>query len=74
MPTNVVPSILVAEDDLATRALLRATLEPADYRVRDVDRGAAALAEIKRCPPDVALLANRGAIRVQTRARRHAIR
>jgi putative two-component system response regulator len=50
------PSILVAEDDLATRALLRATLERADYRVRDVDNGASALEEIKRCPPDVALL------------------
>jgi putative two-component system response regulator len=48
--------ILVAEDDLATRALLRATLERADYLVRDFDNGAAALAEIIRCPPDVALL------------------
>ena len=50
------PSILVAEDDLATRALLRASLERADYQVRDVDNGASALAEITRCPPDVALL------------------
>jgi cyclic di-GMP phosphodiesterase len=50
------PSILVAEDDLATRALLRATLERADYRVRDFDNGASALADITRCPPDVALL------------------
>ena len=50
------PSILVAEDDLATRALLRATLERADYRVRDVDNGASALEEIGRCAPDVALL------------------
>jgi putative two-component system response regulator len=48
--------ILVAEDDLATRALLRATLERADYLVRDFDNGAAALTEIIRCPPDVALL------------------
>ena len=36
--------ILVAEDDLATRALLRATLERADYRIRDFDNGASALA------------------------------
>ncbi len=50
------PTILVAEDDLATRALLRAALERADYVVRDVDNGASALAEITRCPPDVALL------------------
>lgn len=50
------PSVLVAEDDLATRALLRATLERAGYQVRDVEDGAAALAEIMRCPPDVALV------------------
>ena len=50
------PSILVAEDDLATRALLRATLDRANYQVREVDNGASALAEIIRCPPDVALL------------------
>lgn len=50
------PSILVAEDDVATRALLRASLERADYSVRDVDNGASALAEITRQPPDVALL------------------
>jgi len=50
------PSILVAEDDLATRALLRASLERADYQVRVVDNGASALAEITRHPPDVALI------------------
>ena len=50
------PSILVAEDDLATRALLRVSLERADYRVRVVEDGKAALAEITRHPPDVALL------------------
>ena len=50
------PSILVAEDDAATRALLRATLTRADYRVREFDNGASALAEMKRCSPDIALL------------------
>jgi putative two-component system response regulator len=50
------PSILVAEDDVATRALLRISLERADYRVRVVDDGASALAEITRHPPDMALL------------------
>jgi len=50
------PSILVAEDDVATRALLRISLERADYRVRVVEDGGAALAEITRHPPDVALL------------------
>ena len=55
-PSRIQPSILVAEDDLATRALLRATLGRASYHVREVDNGASALAEINRCPPDVALL------------------
>jgi putative two-component system response regulator len=55
-PRVETPSIFVAEDDLATRALLRATLERADYHVRAVDNGASALAEITRNPPDVALL------------------
>lgn len=50
------PSILVAEDDLATRALLRVALERARYTVRALDNGADALAEILRSPPDVALL------------------
>lgn len=50
------PSILVAEDDVATRALLRATLARADYRVREFDNGASALAEMQRYPPDIALL------------------
>jgi putative two-component system response regulator len=50
------PSILVAEDDLATRALLRATLQRAQYRVREFDNGADALIDIQRMPPDVALL------------------
>jgi len=50
------PSIVVAEDDAATRALLRVVLERAGYRVRLVDNGADALAEIEGEPPDVALL------------------
>jgi putative two-component system response regulator len=55
-PKSNSPSIVVAEDDTATRALLRAVLERAGYRVRNVDNGADALAEIRREPPDVALL------------------
>ena len=50
------PSIVVAEDDVATRALLRVVLERAGYEVRQVDNGADALTEIMREPPDVALL------------------
>lgn len=51
-----VPTVLVAEDDVATRALLRAALERAGYGVREFDNGADALAEMQRRPPDVALL------------------
>jgi putative two-component system response regulator len=50
------PSVVVAEDDTATRALLRVVLERAGYTVVLVDNGADALDEILRRPPDVALL------------------
>jgi putative two-component system response regulator len=50
------PSVVVAEDDTATRALLRVVLERAGYVVRLVENGADALDEILRRPPDVALL------------------
>lgn len=50
------PSVVVAEDDMATRALLRVVLERAGYVVRLVENGADALEEILRRPPDVALL------------------
>jgi putative two-component system response regulator len=49
-------SVVVAEDDLATRALLRACLGRADYQIRDFENGADALAAILRDPPDIALL------------------
>jgi putative two-component system response regulator len=50
------PSVVVAEDDVATRALLRVVLERAGYAVRLVENGSDALDEILRRPPDVALL------------------
>ena len=49
-------SVVVAEDDTATRALLRVCLERADYEVREFDNGLDALDEIICHPPDVALL------------------
>lgn len=49
-------SVVVAEDDLATRALLRACLARGDYQVREFENGADALAAILRDPPDVALI------------------
>jgi putative two-component system response regulator len=50
------PSVVVAEDDMAARALLRVVLERAGYIVRLTENGAEALAEIQRWPPDIALL------------------
>jgi putative two-component system response regulator len=50
------PSVVVAEDDVATRALLRVVLERAGYAVHLVENGSDALDEILRRPPDVALL------------------
>lgn len=50
------PSVLLAEDDLATRALLKATLQRADYAVRDFADGASALDAILSHAPDIALL------------------
>ncbi|MGH2393316.1 MAG: response regulator transcription factor, partial [Candidatus Limnocylindria bacterium] len=50
------PTILVADDDAAMRALLRASLERADYDVRDVEDGRAVLAEVAARMPDVALI------------------
>ncbi|HEX3220422.1 MAG TPA: HD domain-containing phosphohydrolase [Candidatus Limnocylindria bacterium] len=49
-------SVLLAEDDLATRALLKATLQRADYSVRDFADGASALDAILSQAPDIALL------------------
>jgi len=50
------PTILIADDDVAMRALLRASLERADYVVRDVEDGRAVLAEVAARMPDVALI------------------
>lgn len=55
-PVVPLASIVVAEDDAATRALLCAVLERAGYGVRSVETGADALAEVLREPPEVALL------------------
>ena len=52
----VQPSIVIAEDDLATRALLKATLGRDGYAVREFDNGADALDDIRRRPPDLVLL------------------
>ena len=55
-PNTYRPTILVADDDAAMRALLRASLERANYQVRDVEDGRAVLAEVSARVPDVALI------------------
>jgi len=50
------PTILIADDDAAMRALLRASLERAHYDVRDVEDGRGVLAEVAARMPDVALI------------------
>ncbi len=48
--------ILIADDDAAIRALLRATLERAGYAVRESSNGLEVLDEILRDQPDLVLL------------------
>ncbi len=50
------PSVLVAEDDPKTSALLRLYLENAGFSVRIVDTGPKTLAEARRSEPDLVLL------------------
>jgi putative two-component system response regulator len=50
------PTILVADDDAGIRALLRATLERAGYRVVEARDGADALVNVQRHAPDLLLL------------------
>jgi two-component system KDP operon response regulator KdpE len=49
-------TVLVVDDDLAIRRLLRSTLERADYRVFDAVDARSALASVQRDPPDAVLL------------------
>ncbi|MDX2495409.1 MAG: EAL domain-containing protein [Desulfuromusa sp.] len=50
------PLILVVDDDLATRLLMRASLEKAGYRVEEAEDGLVAVAEFEQLKPDVILL------------------
>jgi signal transduction histidine kinase len=49
-------TVLVVDDDPSNRALLRAILESAGYRVVEAESGAGALGELERQPPDLVLL------------------
>jgi len=50
------PLLLIVDDELAIRRLLRHTLERASYRVREAETGGEALAVAKAEDPDVILL------------------
>jgi two-component system KDP operon response regulator KdpE len=50
------PEILVIDDEIQIRRLLRVTLESAGYRVREVDAGQAGLGEIAFRRPDAVIL------------------
>ncbi len=50
------PLILVVDDDLATRLLMRASLEKAGYRVAEAEDGLVAITEFEQLKPDVILL------------------
>jgi two-component system KDP operon response regulator KdpE len=49
-------TVLVIDDEVQIRRLLRLTLEDAGYAMRDVDNGEAGLAEAKRHAPDAIIL------------------
>ncbi|GAB2832310.1 diguanylate cyclase [Lentzea nigeriaca] len=49
-------TVLVADDSLVIRAVVRAGLEDAGYTVVEADDGPAAIAWCRTCPPDVILL------------------
>lgn len=50
------PLIQVVDDDLATRILIRASLEKAGFRVVEADNGLSAISEFSRLKPDAILL------------------
>jgi two-component system cell cycle response regulator len=49
-------TVLVADDSLVIRAVVRASLEDAGYEVIEADDGPAAIARCRTCSPDVILL------------------
>ena len=48
--------VLVIDDEIQIRRLLRLTLEEAGYAVREADSGTAGLSEVRREAPDVVIL------------------
>jgi two-component system, OmpR family, phosphate regulon response regulator PhoB len=50
------PRILIAEDDESLRALIRLTIEVGDVEIHEAADGETALADARRCRPDLVLL------------------
>ena len=50
------PRILIAEDDESLRALIRLTIEVGELEIHEAADGEAALADARRCRPDLVLL------------------
>jgi two-component system KDP operon response regulator KdpE len=50
------PTILVIDDEVQIRRLLRITLEAAGYAVAEADTGKSGLEEVVRCQPDAVVL------------------
>lgn len=56
MPTPIKPLVLVVDDELQIRRLLRVCLEANGYRVSEAATGKEGIAEAAQRPPDVVLL------------------
>ena len=55
-PDTFHPEVLVIDDEVQIRRLLRVTLEGAGFRVRETDRGELGLAEAATKRPDAIIL------------------
>ena len=55
-PDPAKPEVLVIDDEIQIRRLLRLTLEEAGYTVREAENGAAGIREVASHPPDAIIL------------------
>ncbi len=56
MPAELPLEIVIVDDEVQIRRLLRLTLEPAGYRVRECETGAQGLSEVAMRRPDAVIL------------------
>jgi CheY-like chemotaxis protein len=55
MMSNVMPSVLIVDDEAQIRQLIRTTFEEAGYRVSEASNGKEALAQYRLAPTDVVI-------------------